>query len=601
MKATMTFLVLLAVACVMPFTNLQAAPPAIGDLIADLRFKDIRALPRSLNDLGAKKAYVFVFTTTSCPLVRRSIPKLIDLDTRYAPQDVQIVAVNVGAEDTIRDMAAQAIDLGAAFPFVKDSNLSCARSLGVTRTPEVAVLDANKKLAYRGRIDDQLRLGGARPDPTRRDLEEAIRDLLEGRPVAVSETPVDGCVIETPPQSAVALPAPTFHRDVAPILQKRCVSCHSEGTAAPFALNTFRDAAAHAEMLAEVVEDQRMPPWYAHPKYGKFQNDPSLTREERDTVVRWVKTGRTEGEPSADPPKPVEVPKWRIGTPDVVISMVEQHTVPATGFVPYRYVALPYLFLSDTWVEAIEIRPDNLSVVHHCNMAYATTKGAGEETFITGHVPGGQPMDLGRFNNGVGFFIPKMAILGLQIHYTTTGKEENCRISVGLRFPRKPVQKQVRHVLLDPHRIAIAPNHGAFPIQSRKVLDRDVMLLGMFTHMHVRGKDMTFYATAPDQPRETLLQIPNYNFEWQLGYEIEPGQKRLPKGTAIEAIAHYDNSAFNPYNPDPKRTVPYGQQTYDEMFNGYAFFVDEHEELNIQVDPRTGYVKRPSKRDTSAK
>lgn len=154
--------------------------------------------------------------------------------------------------------------------------------------------------------------------------------------------------------------------------------------------------------------------------------------------------------------------------------------------------------------------------------------------------------------------MPQFAGLGLQIHYTTTGKPERCRISVGLRFPRRVVEKRLHHFLLDPHGIQIPPGHGAHAMRSSRTLNHDVTLLGLFTHMHVRGKDMTFFADAPGQPRETLLQIPNYNFGWQLGYEIEPGTKRLPKGTKIEAIAHYDNSAFNPYNPDPKRTVPYG-------------------------------------------
>jgi hypothetical protein len=578
------------------FSQVQADGPAIGDQIGDLRFKDIRALPRSLADLGKKRAYVFVFTTTSCPLVRRSIPKLIELDTRFASQEVQIVAVNVGADDSIRDMAAQALELDAAFPFVKDVDLSCASTLGVTRTPGVAVLDADRRLVYRGRIDDQLRLGGARPEPSRRDLEEALREVLAGQRVSVAETPVDGCVIESP--SISDKPAPTYHKDVAPILQKRCVSCHTAGTAAPFSLETYADVTSHAQMMAEVVVDQRMPPWYANPRHGKFQNDPSLSKAERETLVQWVRSGRKEGE-AVETAVRSPAPKstgWRIGEPDVVITMVEEHSIEATGFVPYRYVLLPYVFWGDTWLEAIEIRPDNPAVVHHCNMAYGTSKGAGEETFITGHVPGGQPMDLGRFDNGLAFFIPKMAVLGLQIHYTTTGKPETCRVSVGLRFPRRTVQKQLRHVLLDPHHIAITPGHGAFPIDSHKTLDRDISLLGMFTHMHVRGKDMTFYATPPGQPRETLLQIPNYNFEWQLGYEIEPGQKRLPKGTVLGAVAHYDNSAFNPYNPDPNRTVPYGQQTYDEMFNGYVFFVDDHEMLNITVDPKTGYQKRASKK-----
>lgn len=587
----MRWLMLLLVVAGLAQSRPLMAASNIGDTIADLRFKDIRALNRSLADLGKRKAYVFVFTTTSCPLVRRSIPKLIELDQRFGPQDVQIVAVNVGLDDTIRDMAAQAIELDAAFPFVKDTDLSCVKALGVSRTPEVAVLDSDKKLVYRGRIDDQLRLGGARPEPTRHDLAEALREILAGQAVSAPQTAVDGCAIESPP-APTTQPVVTYHRDVAPILNRRCTNCHTAGTAAPFKLETYAEAIAHAEMMAEVVVDQTMPPWYANPRHGKFQNDPSLTSAERDTLVRWVKSGRAEGD-AADSAelKPAKSSKWRIGEPDLVVSMAAEHTVQATGFVPYRYVMLPHLFLSDTWVEAIEIRPDNPSVVHHCNMAYATTKGAGEETFITGYVPGGQAMDLGKFDNDVAFFIPKLAVLGLQIHYTTTGKEETCKISVGIRFPRRTVQKQLRHLLLDPHRIAIAPGDGAFPIQSRKSLDRDISLLGMFTHMHVRGKDMTFYATAPDQPRETLLQIPNYNFEWQLGYEIEPGKKRLPRGTVIEAVAHYDNSAFNPYNPDPTRTVPYGQQTYDEMFNGYVFFVDENERLNVAVNPKTGAVK----------
>ena len=446
------------------------------------------------------------------------------------------------------------------------------------------------KLVYRGRVDDQLRLGGSRPEPTRKDLEEALQELLNDRPISIAETPVDGCLI-----TKVAVPllatAPTFYKDVAPILNRRCVSCHRAGTAAPFSLLKFADVRAQAEMIAEVVIDERMPPWYAHPKHGKFQNDPSLSRAERDTLVSWVRTGRLEGNASDAPPAPnFPDSKWRIGEPDLVITMAEQHSIPATGYLPYRYVVLPHLFLHDTWLEAVEIRPDNPAVVHHCNLAYATPNGASEQTFITGYVPGGQPLDLGRFDNGVAYRVPRYSAFGLQIHYTTTGKPETNRLSVGLRFPRRMVHKQMRHFLLDPRPLQIPPGHGGFPVSSGRTLDRDVTLLGLFTHMHVRGKDMTFLAEVPGQPQETLLQIANYNFEWQLGYELAPGTKRFPKGTRIEAVAHFDNSAFNPYNPDPKRTVPYGLQTYDEMFNGFVFFVADDEQLNLNVDPTNGRV-----------
>lgn len=600
----------------------QAAAVPIGEKIPDVRFKDIRGLVRSLDDFGSRNAYVLVFTTTHCPLVRQYLPKLNELDKEFSARDVQFIAVNVGLDDTIRDMAAQAIDHESEFAFVKDVDHSCVTALGVKRTPEAVVLDAKRRLVYRGRIDDQLRLGGARPTPTRRDLFEALQDVLAERPVAMPETPVDGCLISGLPPLDATLPLPTYHQDIAPILADRCVRCHQDGTAAPFPLTDYDDAKAHAEMIADVVVDLRMPPWFANPRHGVFQNDPSLTRQERDLLVRWVRTGRTRGTVEVPPPSDREAgdrdagnrgteargkgdrgagersvehvaspSPWHIGEPDLVITMLARHSVPATGFVPYQYVVLPHVFVGETWVEAVEILPDNPAVVHHCNMAYVTKDGAGEETFITGYVPGGQPLDLGRFKGGVAARIPAFAALGLEVHYTTVGTEETCRIAVGLRFPKDVVRKRFQHVMLDARRLAIQPGHGAYPVRPSRTLDQDAMVLGLFAHMHLRGKDVTFFAEAPDARRETLLQIPNYNFEWQLGYEIEPGRKRLPKGTKLEALVHYDNSAFNPFNPDPKRTVPWGRQTYDEMFNGFVFFVAEKEDLNLTVDPKTGRVR----------
>jgi hypothetical protein len=565
--------------------------PRIGDQIADLRFKDIRALPRSLADLGDKSAYVFVFTTTQCPIVQKILPRLVELDGQYSPRGVQFVAVNVGADDSIMEMAAQGIDCEAKFPLVKDADLSCVRGLGVERTPTLVILDGERRLVYRGRLDDQHRLGGARPQPSRHDLVEALEEVLSGRPVSVAETPVDGCLITPPAPIAESGPPPTFHRDVAAILFKRCTNCHREGTAAPFALVTYADAAANAEMIAEVVSDGRMPPWFANPKHGTFQNAPSLTRQERETLVRWVRTGRAEGDPKDSPPAPPpSSTEWRIGEPDRVITTLETYDIPATGYVDYIYTLLPFVATEDTWVEAVEIKPDNLRVVHHCNMAYITREGGGPRSFITGHVPGGQPLDAGTFGGGAAVLVPQGSMLGLEIHFTTTGRPEKCRISVGLRFPRSVVHQRIRHFLHDPRRLAITPGDGAYAVRTSYTFKRDVQLLGLFAHMHLRGKDATFYADVPGQGRETLLQIPNYNFDWQLGYEIEPETKRLPKGTVIESLVHFDNSAFNPYNPDATRTVPYGLQTFDEMFNGFGFFIHEKEDLNLRVDPRTGHV-----------
>lgn len=564
-------------------------PVPIGTTISNLRFTDIRGLKRSLEDLGEFRAVVLTFTTTTCPLVRKSFPKLIDLHTEYGPRGVAFLAVNVGQDDSIREMAAQAVDFEVPFYFVKDTDFSVTRALGVHTTPEVVVLDHMRTIRYRGRIDDQLRIGGTKPAASRNDLAEALRELLHVVPVSVSETPADGCLITIPQTRDTGNRQTTWANHIAALVHQKCSGCHRPGTAAPFPLLSHEDVIANAQMIAEVIRNETMPPWYATHGRGTFQNDASLKSTEQRMLLDWLSGGCPPGDLSAAP-QPPEPPasSWRIGEPDTVITMVEEHTVPSTGFVPYRYTVLPFLFLEETWVEAFEIRPLNPAVVHHCNMAYVTKDGAGEETFITGYVPGGQPMDLSHFDNGVAFRIPAGAGLGLQIHYTTTGKEETSRIQVGLRFPRREIRKQVRHFLLDPRGWMIPPRDPAFRLEASHTLDCEACLLGIFTHMHVRGRDMTFFARPLDKPEETLLQIPNYNFEWQLGYELKAGTRIFEKGTQIRAVAHFDNSVFNPYNPDPGATVRYGPQTVDEMFNGFVFYVDNQEQLSIQVNPQTG-------------
>ena len=566
---------------------------ALGTKIKTLSFKDIRHVPRSLFDLGEKKAFVFVFTNTTCPLVQKYWPRLKQLHADYEAKGVQIVSVNVGAGDSIRDVASQAIEFGILFPSVKDMTGDCVRALGVTRTPEAVVLDAEHRLVYRGRIDDQYRLGGALPQAGRDDLRQAIDDVLGGQPISVAETPVDGCEITLPNRSlAKDAEQLSYAQHVQPLLEKHCVGCHRPGTAAPFSLATYDDVKAKVEMIAEVVDEQRMPPWYASPKHGTFQNDRTLNAKDRQTIVDWVRAGAKPGDLSntKNEVESADQDAWRIGEPDLILTTLTPHQIPADGFVPYQYAVLPHVFTFDTWVESIEIKPSNRRVVHHANLAYASpAEKPGVSTFLTGHVPGGQAMQLTNFDNSVACKIPALSVLGLQIHYTTTGKPEQCQISVGLRFAHKPVQKQLHFRLLDPHRFRIAPGHAAYPVAENAELNHDVSILGMFCHMHARGKDMTFLAHHPDGKKQTLLEIPNYNFEWQHGYEVKPGDVKLPKGTRLEAIAHYDNSPFNPYNPDPKKEVGYGPQTIHEMMNGYVFFTVDSEQLNLKINPKTGW------------
>jgi hypothetical protein len=459
--------------------------------------------------------------------------------------------------------------------------------LGVTRTPEVAVLDADHRIRYRGRIDDQHRLGGSRPDVTDDSLKLALDSLLAGREITTAQTPVDGCLITqpefTPPKEPVL-----FYEQVAPILQKHCQECHHVGGESPFSLVSLDEVLAQAEMIAEVVADRRMPPWYASRKH-RFVNERGLSAAERETVIAWVKSGRAAGDATnAPPPRQFSDSKWEIGQPDLVLTAVETHSLPADGFVDYKYVVLPHVFWQDTWISAAEILPSNPAVVHHSNLAYWTVgQDFSSSNFITGRVPGGTAMTLG---DGIAFRIPKGSVIGLQIHYTTTGKPEKNKMSVGFSFPRAAVRQELRHLQVTTSKYEIPPGAAAHEVKATRTLAMDATGIGMFSHMHLRGKDMTFVARPPAGEAETLLAIPNYHYDWQQNYRWQPGTKKFAKGTKIEVTAHFDNSRFNPFNPDHTATVKHGQQTFEEMMFGFFFYTADGEDLGLAIDPQTGYV-----------
>jgi thiol-disulfide isomerase/thioredoxin len=562
---------------------------AIGQQIDNLRFHDIRYLSRSLDDLGESKAVVLVFTNTSCPLVQKYWPQLRRLSEKYAPAGVQFVSVNVGLDDELADVAQQGIDYELAFPLVKDFSGSLVRALGVERTPEVAVLDAQRRLVYRGRIDDQHRLGGSRPQPSDESLAAALDDLLAGREIAKSETPVDGCLITLPDPEPPAKPV-TFYEHVASLLAQHCQECHHTGGPAPFSLVSLEEVSAQAEMIAETVEQRRMPPWYAH-RDQKFANERGLSAAERELIAAWVKSGRPAGDAAQAPaPRTFDDSRWEIGEPDLVTTALETHSLPADGFVDYKYTVLPHVFWRDTWVSGVEILPSNPAVVHHANLAYwKIGESFDSGNFITGRVPGGTAMKL---DDGIAFKIPAGSVIGLQIHYTTTGKPEQNRMSVGLRYPRSTVRQELRHLQATTSRFAIPPGASRHPVVASRTLPVAATGIGMFAHMHLRGRDMTFVAVAPDGRAERLLSIPNYHYDWQQNYRWEPGTKKFPAGTKIEVTAHYDNSAFNPFNPDASVTVRHGPQTVDEMMFGFFFYTADGEDLQLEVDPQTGFAVR---------
>jgi hypothetical protein len=388
----------------------------------------------------------------------------------------------------------------------------------------------------------------------------------------------------------------TFSRDVAPILQKRCQSCHRPGQAAPMPLLTWQDARPWAKAIRNAVVSRKMPPWFADPRYGHFANDPSLPQTEIDTLVNWANTGALEGDPR-DLPPPIQWPEggWQIA-PDVVVSL-PAYRVPAKGVVEWTYVTVPTGFEKDTWVTSIEVLPSDPSVLHHAGVfvkphdadlkygepfwqigdrfvrgsgdAFAGDPLAGVSAAVAVYVPGFRAMDYRTWHAAQ--LIPAHTDLVVQLHYTPNGKEVTEVTRIGFTIAKEPPER--RFITYSPQTPAIAdrkvfripagdPNWKSPPVDG--VFHVDAELVWFLPHMHLRGKDMTYSLTHPRGKSEIVLKVPKYDFEWQTGYDVA-SPIPVTAGTRLHVDAHYDNSANNQANPDSTQDVYGGTQTWEEM------------------------------------
>jgi peroxiredoxin len=557
--------------------------------IAALAMAPAPAVPlgREVGDLGLGdgRLLVVAFVAAECPLAELYAGRLAELAGIFGPKGVAFVAVASNRRETDESLDRFAAAHGMSFPIRADRDGQVAARLGATRTPSVVVLDERRVIRYRGRIDDQYSRGTRRAEPRRRDLAEALEALLAGRAIDQPETEAIGCPIDRPEtgteavgDSAAAPVTSTYNyeQDVAPILRRRCVACHSKGQIAPFALSTYRQASGWAEAIAEAVEDRRMPPWHADPAFGTFANDSHLPDDEIRILTAWARGGHPRGavEP-IEPPLPVQPSgDWSISGPDVVFAIPQPFHVPAQGIVDYQQYVVDPGFREDRWIAAAEIQPGNRAVVHHCTV-FLTPRGVGEPEYTPGALgsfclaamaPGTPAMVL---PPGMAKRIPAGWRLVFVIHYTTTGTPQSDQTRVGLTFaaPADVRREVATRLLYDPD-LRIPPHAPDHRVEQSWQAPDDLLLLAMFPHMHLRGKSFRYEASYPDGTNETLLFVPHYDFNWQNRYVLAK-PKRIPAGTTLRCIAHYDNSAANLANPDPNATVHAGKQSSDEMFNGY--------------------------------
>lgn len=390
----------------------------------------------------------------------------------------------------------------------------------------------------------------------------------------------------TPPSQG-----PTFYKDVSPIFQDHCENCHRPGEVAPMPLVTYDQTRPWADAIAHAVEMKMMPPWFADSRFGHFANDPSLTERQINTISEWDAAGAPAGDARDAPPPRKWGEGWNISQPDLVVKMPKPVAIPAQGQVEYTYEIVPTHFAEGRWVQMSEFRPGSPAHVHHAvvyirppdsqwlrhapvgepftastlkdpldqRQAHETTSD-----LLLVYAPGSSP---DQWPDGMAKFVPAGSDLVFQMHYTTNGAAAQDQTSIGIVFSKAPPKNRIITLQLNNHALIIPPGAEDFRVEVQGTLPNDAILLSFFPHMHLRGKRFEYDIVHDGGSVEVLLRV-NYHFHWQLSYRLaEP--RLLKAGTKLRAIAWYDNSKNNPHNPDPTKTVTWGDQTSDEMMVGF--------------------------------
>jgi hypothetical protein len=516
--------------------------------------------------------------------------------TANSNQPVKWVGICVDPDLSDVDVRSHARDFGLRYPVVRDRHSVFARKLGATMVPEAFVIDGQNRIRYHGRIDDQFARRGVRnAHPAGTELKDAISAVLSGAAVKESFVAAVGCPLPEPRKPTTS---PTYSKNVARILQDNCMECHRKGQVGPFSLGSYQQARKRADDIAAVAEDRTMPPWKAAREVGgPFKHDRSLSEADIATLTAWAESGAPEGDPADLPPPRTFPENWTLeGGPDLVLDIGVDFPVPAEGSDIYRCFVVPTSLDKDIYISGIEYHPGNRRVVHHV-LAYVDTSGQarkkdaeepgpgytcfsgpGVETHgdLGGWAPGNQPTQL---PDGIGRSLPSKADVIIQVHYHPSGKAEVDRTQIGLRFSRKPI-RQVMHwnaaVNLE---MKLPAGESNSEIKATWKVPVDLIAHAVVPHMHLLGKDMLMSATFPDGRSQDLIRIDNWDFNWQYTYYFEHPMD-LPKGSVVKVVAHYDNSAGNPRNPNkPPREVTWGEATTDEMCIGFIGVTKKGQDL----------------------
>ena len=509
---------------------------------------------------GTNSAIVLVFSSANCPEFSATVAQVNGLKAQFASRGVTFWMVDGTLGLKRDDLAAKASAAKSTFPILQDRAGVVTSEYGATFQGEVVAINTTDWSRFYQGVIEQKTAGGTRPW-----LAEALNAQLQGQPVPASHTHAESCSVETAPT------IPNYTTQIAPLLIKSCVRCHSPGNIGNWEMSSHARVLEYASSIKSELLQGTMPPWHADPEHGKFANDVSLSTAEVKMLADWLDAGAPKGT-GADPLLAAAVPAedYPLGKPDVILK-IPQQSIPADGVLPYRYVNIPTTFPTDVWLKGAVIKPGNRKVLHHCLVYFGGTSGLqGLDGFFAGYVPGYDPVF---YPEGTGKLLPKGTTLRFQLHYTTTGEAATDQTEIGLYLAPTPPKMALQTRSAFNLFFNIPPGAADHEVAAQYQFSKRVLLYELSPHMHLRGSRFRYEAWYPDGRRETILSVPFYDFDWQTLYRFAQ-PKELPAGTLLRCIGAFNNSAQNPYNPNPNSNVTFGDQTFHEMFIGYFNFVE---------------------------
>ena len=569
--------------------------------IENLQLKNIQGNKTTLYKTGVKASVICIFDV-DCPMSLKLAPKLKRIEDQFKDVTFKhlIISKQVDNAEALKVFNKRGFK-GELILDTKDE--VAASTLKVKTTCEVYLIDGRGTLIYRGAIDDQYGIGFVREKAKNHYLVEALNSHLKREVPSIRLTTAPGCLVEFK-KAQIKESKITFHKDISRLLQSHCQRCHHDGGVGPFELVSYEEVKERRKMLKYVVSKKLMPPWFAE-SGGPWKDNYNLNDTERKMILDWVAAGTPEGDKS-DAPLPRKFPKkWLMEKPDLVVPLTRKVSVKAEGFMPYKNINVKVPTQKDKWISAVEIRTTNPQVLHHAlvfhlgadESKFRLADTSGVRGFFAGYVPGNQ---ISIYPQGSGKKLEAGTYLRFQLHYTPNGTAVEDQVSIAFKFHDKKPAKVIETKSAFNNRFIIPPRTDNFKIEARHRFLQDGYLVGFSPHAHLRGKAFKYDLVSPDGKRETLVDIPKYDFNWQITYQYQT-PREIKAGSLLEVTALYDNSEKNPANPNPNARVRFGDQTNDEMMIGYFEFIksdndkiDMPDGLRKQVEILVGQMKSNS-------